>query len=143
MEVKTSLLDNMIGVGDMVLLEPLTEDSFIENLRNRFDRNEIYTYIGSVVISMNPYRSLPIFTSDKVEEYHNRNFYELSPHIGAFQEPVSHTADGHLSVGHRASTTTTTTTATSLPELKQKSCTLPISLRRLLGLQGCSLVYLT
>lgn len=42
MEVKTSLLDNMIGVGDMVLLEPLSEDSFIENLRNRFDHNEIY-----------------------------------------------------------------------------------------------------
>lgn len=42
MEVKTSLLDNMIGVGDMVLLEPMTEDSFIENLKNRFDHNEIY-----------------------------------------------------------------------------------------------------
>ncbi|KAK1902497.1 Unconventional myosin-Ib [Dissostichus eleginoides] len=81
MEVKTSLLDNMIGVGDMVLLEPLSEDSFIANLRNRFDHNEIYTYIGSVVISMNPYRSLPIFTPEKVEEYRNRNFYELSPHM--------------------------------------------------------------
>ncbi|XP_056144822.1 unconventional myosin-Ib isoform X4 [Lampris incognitus] len=86
MEVKTSLLDNMIGVGDMVLLEPLTEDSFIENLRNRFDHNEIYTYIGSVVISINPYRSLPIFTPDKVEEYRNRNFYELSPHIYALAD---------------------------------------------------------
>lgn len=42
MEVKTSLLDNMIGVGDMVLLEPMTEDSFLENLRNRFEHNEIY-----------------------------------------------------------------------------------------------------
>ncbi|XP_034418130.1 unconventional myosin-Ib isoform X3 [Cyclopterus lumpus] len=86
MEVKTSLLDNMIGVGDMVLLEPLSEDSFIENLRNRFDHNEIYTYIGSVVISMNPYRSLPIFNPDKVEEYRNRNFYELSPHIYALAD---------------------------------------------------------
>ncbi|XP_029967198.1 unconventional myosin-Ib isoform X3 [Salarias fasciatus] len=86
MEVKTSLLDNMIGVGDMVLLEPLSEDSFLENLRNRFDHNEIYTYIGSVVISMNPYRSLPIFTPDKVEEYRNRNFYELSPHIYALAD---------------------------------------------------------
>uniref|UniRef100_A0A8C4ZTX9 Myosin IB n=1 Tax=Gadus morhua TaxID=8049 RepID=A0A8C4ZTX9_GADMO len=76
----------MIGVGDMVLLEPLTEDSFIENLRNRFDHNEIYTYIGSVVISMNPYRSLPIFTPEKVEEYRNRNFYELSPHIYALAD---------------------------------------------------------
>ncbi|XP_031137662.1 unconventional myosin-Ib isoform X11 [Sander lucioperca] len=86
MEVKTSLLDNMIGVGDMVLLEPLSEDSFIENLRKRFDHNEIYTYIGSVVISMNPYRSLPIFTPEKVEEYRNRNFYELSPHIYALAD---------------------------------------------------------
>lgn len=42
MEVKTSLLDNMIGVGDMVLLEPLSEESFIDNLRKRFDHNEIY-----------------------------------------------------------------------------------------------------
>ncbi|XP_035265209.1 unconventional myosin-Ib isoform X5 [Anguilla anguilla] len=86
MEVKTSLLDNMIGVGDMVLLEPLTEESFIENLKKRFDHNEIYTYIGSVVISINPYRSLPIFTPDKVEEYRNRNFYELSPHIYALAD---------------------------------------------------------
>lgn len=45
MEVKTSLLDNMIGVGDMVLLEPMTEDSFIENLKNRFDHNEIYVSV--------------------------------------------------------------------------------------------------
>uniref|UniRef100_A0AAR2M1M4 Myosin IB n=1 Tax=Pygocentrus nattereri TaxID=42514 RepID=A0AAR2M1M4_PYGNA len=71
----------MIGVGDMVLLEPLSEETFIENLHKRFEHNEIYTYIGSVVISMNPYKSLPIFTADKVEEYRNRNFYELSPHM--------------------------------------------------------------
>ncbi|XP_026151114.1 unconventional myosin-Ib isoform X3 [Mastacembelus armatus] len=90
MEVKTSLLDNMIGVGDMVLLEPLSEDSFLENLRNRFDHSEIYTYIGSVVISVNPYRSLPIYTSDKVEEYRNRNFYELSPHIYALADEAYH-----------------------------------------------------
>ncbi|XP_031415395.1 unconventional myosin-Ib isoform X8 [Clupea harengus] len=86
MEVKTSLLDNMIGVGDSVLLEPLTEDSFLENLRKRFDHNEIYTYIGSVVISLNPYKHLPIYTAEKVEEYRNRNFYELSPHIYALAD---------------------------------------------------------
>ncbi|XP_026552671.1 unconventional myosin-Ib isoform X1 [Pseudonaja textilis] len=86
MEVKTSLLDNMIGVGDMVLLEPLTEETFISNLKQRFDHSEIYTYIGSVVISINPYRSLPIYSADKVEEYRNRNFYELRPHIFALSD---------------------------------------------------------
>ncbi|XP_075790322.1 unconventional myosin-Ib isoform X4 [Pelodiscus sinensis] len=86
MEVKTSLLDNMIGVGDMVLLEPLNEDSFINNLKKRFDHSEIYTYIGSVVVSINPYRALPIYSPEKVEEYRNRNFYELSPHIFALSD---------------------------------------------------------
>ncbi|XP_050825426.1 unconventional myosin-Ib isoform X3 [Gopherus flavomarginatus] len=86
MEVKTSLLDNMIGVGDMVLLEPLSEDSFINNLKKRFDHSEIYTYIGSVVVSVNPYRPLPIYSPEKVEEYRNRNFYELSPHIFALSD---------------------------------------------------------
>uniref|UniRef100_A0A8B9THR9 Unconventional myosin-Ib n=1 Tax=Anas platyrhynchos TaxID=8839 RepID=A0A8B9THR9_ANAPL len=86
MEVKTSLLDDMIGVGDMVLLEPLNEDSFINNLKKRFDHSEVYTYIGSVVISINPYRPLPIYTPEKVEEYRNRNFYELSPHIFALSD---------------------------------------------------------
>uniref|UniRef100_A0A8B9TGS1 Unconventional myosin-Ib n=1 Tax=Anas platyrhynchos TaxID=8839 RepID=A0A8B9TGS1_ANAPL len=82
----TSLLDDMIGVGDMVLLEPLNEDSFINNLKKRFDHSEVYTYIGSVVISINPYRPLPIYTPEKVEEYRNRNFYELSPHIFALSD---------------------------------------------------------
>uniref|UniRef100_A0A8C0C7H5 Unconventional myosin-Ib n=1 Tax=Balaenoptera musculus TaxID=9771 RepID=A0A8C0C7H5_BALMU len=86
MEVKTSLLDNMIGVGDMVLLEPLNEETVINNLKKRFDHNEIYTYIGSVVISVNPYRSLPIYSPEKVEDYRNRNFYELSPHIFALSD---------------------------------------------------------
>ncbi|KAJ6665212.1 hypothetical protein lerEdw1_004261, partial [Lerista edwardsae] len=86
MEVKTSLLDNMIGVGDMVLLEPLSEESFISNLKQRFDHNEIYTYIGSVVISINPYKLLPIYSPEKVEEYRNRNFYELRPHIYALSD---------------------------------------------------------
>ncbi|XP_069790727.1 unconventional myosin-Ib isoform X3 [Narcine bancroftii] len=85
-DVKTSLLDNMIGVGDSVLLEPLTEDTFLENLKKRFDHSEIYTYIGSVVISVNPYRPLSIYTPTKVEEYRNRNFYELSPHIYALAD---------------------------------------------------------
>uniref|UniRef100_A0A8B9LY67 Unconventional myosin-Ib n=1 Tax=Astyanax mexicanus TaxID=7994 RepID=A0A8B9LY67_ASTMX len=52
MEVKTSLLDNMIGVGDMVLLEPLSEETFIGNLRKRFEHNEIY--VSSILYFYSP-----------------------------------------------------------------------------------------
>lgn len=37
-----SMLDNMVGVSDMVLLEPLTEDSLIENLWDRYNNKDIY-----------------------------------------------------------------------------------------------------
>lgn len=53
MEVKTSLLDNMIGVGDMVLLEPLSEDSFLDNLKKRFDHSEIYVSLQIVLQRIN------------------------------------------------------------------------------------------
>ncbi|XP_061413053.1 unconventional myosin-Ib-like [Lethenteron reissneri] len=94
-KVSTSFLDDMVGVGDMVLLDPLTEDSFIENLRKRFQHNQVYTYIGGVVISMNPYKALPIYTSEKVEEYRNRNFYELSPHIYAIADEAYRSLRDH------------------------------------------------
>jgi myosin heavy subunit len=75
------LLDEMVGCGDMVLLEPLTEESLLENLKMRYDSGEIYTYIGPVVVSVNPYRQLPIYTPDYIEEYTSRNMYELPPHM--------------------------------------------------------------
>lgn len=41
----------------------------------------LQTYIGNVVISVNPYQSLPIYTPEKVQEYHNCNFFAVKPHM--------------------------------------------------------------
>ncbi len=38
----SSMLDSIVGVGDMVLLEPITEDNLIENLRKRLKAKSIY-----------------------------------------------------------------------------------------------------
>ncbi|XP_076216654.1 unconventional myosin-Ia isoform X1 [Aptenodytes patagonicus] len=85
MEATTSLLD-AAAVGDLVLLDPLTENSLLHTLQERFRRSDIYTYIGNVVISVNPYRSLPIYTPEKVQEYHNCNFFAVKPHIYAIAD---------------------------------------------------------
>ncbi|NXL07516.1 MYO1A protein, partial [Mesembrinibis cayennensis] len=85
MEATTSLLD-AAAVGDLVLLDPLTEESLLHTLQERFRRSDIYTYIGNVVISVNPYRPLPIYTPEKVQEYHNCNFFAVKPHIYAIAD---------------------------------------------------------
>ncbi|NWV58802.1 MYO1A protein, partial [Malurus elegans] len=85
MEDTTALLDAE-AVGDLVLLDPLTEESLLRTLQERFRRHDIYTYIGNVVISVNPYQSLPIYTPEKVQEYHNCSFFAVKPHIYAIAD---------------------------------------------------------
>ncbi|NXQ29526.1 MYO1A protein, partial [Alaudala cheleensis] len=85
MESTSSMLDAE-AVADLVLLDPLTEESLVQTLQERFRRRDIYTYIGNVVISVNPYQSLPIYTPEKVEEYHNCSFFAVKPHIYAIAD---------------------------------------------------------
>lgn len=40
-----TILDDMVGVGDCVLLDPLTEDAFLDNLQKRFDSDDVYVSI--------------------------------------------------------------------------------------------------
>ncbi|XP_072909096.1 LOW QUALITY PROTEIN: unconventional myosin-Ic-like [Hemitrygon akajei] len=76
-----------VGVQDFVLLESFTsEAAFIENLRKRFKESLIYTYIGSVLVSVNPYRELEIYSRQHMERYRGVNFYEVSPHIYAISD---------------------------------------------------------
>jgi len=76
-----------VGLQDFVLLEDYTNiDSFIDNLRKRFLENLIYTYIGPVLVSVNPYCKLDIYNTDVVRTYKNVNFYELPPHIFAVSD---------------------------------------------------------
>ncbi|EDO49515.1 predicted protein [Nematostella vectensis] len=90
-----SILDNMVGVSDMVLLEPLTEDAIMENLWDRYNAKAIYTYIGNVVVSINPYRKFPLYTREVIAEYRSRNIYELPPHIYAIADDAYRSMRDH------------------------------------------------
>lgn len=39
---RKSIRDQITGIGDLVLLDPLTEDALIANLRQRYGTDEIY-----------------------------------------------------------------------------------------------------
>ncbi|XP_049873602.1 unconventional myosin IC isoform X2 [Pectinophora gossypiella] len=76
-----------VGVQDFVLLEDYrSEAAFIDNLRKRFSENIIYTYIGNVLISVNPYKNLPIYTEEKTKLYYKKNFFEAPPHVFAIAD---------------------------------------------------------
>ncbi|CAL1271380.1 unnamed protein product [Larinioides sclopetarius] len=76
-----------VGVQDFVLLEDFrNENAFINNLKKRFQENLIYTYIGPVIVSVNPYRDLNLYSNEVIEQYRNVNFYELPPHIFAIAD---------------------------------------------------------
>lgn len=76
-----------VGVQDFVLLEDFqSETAFIDNLRKRFNEDLIYTYIGQVLVSINPYKKLPIYDPATIQYYHGRNFFEAPPHIFALAD---------------------------------------------------------
>jgi myosin heavy subunit len=77
------------GVGDFVLLEDYrSEQAFLENLEKRFRNNLIYTYIGPVVVSLNPFKNLPIYTDKIIDQYRSRSPFENPPHIYALADAV-------------------------------------------------------
>ncbi|NXM58987.1 MYO1F protein, partial [Illadopsis cleaveri] len=74
------------GVDDMVLLSKISEEAIVENLKKRFMDDFIFTYIGPVLISVNPFKQMPYFTDREIELYQGAAQYENPPHIYALTD---------------------------------------------------------
>uniref|UniRef100_A0A8C1YJ95 Osteoclast-stimulating factor 1 n=1 Tax=Cyprinus carpio TaxID=7962 RepID=A0A8C1YJ95_CYPCA len=73
-------------VDDMVLLSKISEDAITDNLKKRYMDDFIFTYIGPVLISVNPFKQLPYFTDREIELYQGAAQYENPPHIYALAD---------------------------------------------------------
>ena len=74
------------GVADAVLLAEVSMPTLVENVRVRLTKGRIYTYIGEVVVSVNPYRDLPLYDRSVMEEYRGREIWERPPHLFALAD---------------------------------------------------------
>ncbi|KIW87740.1 myosin-1 [Cladophialophora bantiana CBS 173.52] len=75
-----------VGVSDLTLLSKVSNEAINDNLKKRFEHGEIYTYIGHVLVSVNPFRDLGIYTEQVVQSYRGRNRLEVPPHVFAVAE---------------------------------------------------------
>ncbi|KJE95898.1 myosin IE heavy chain [Capsaspora owczarzaki ATCC 30864] len=76
------------GIKDFVLLDKIDENSFVANLKTRFEDNAIYTYVGEVVVSVNPYKKLPIYGPEEIARYRGKYVFEpnINPHVYALTD---------------------------------------------------------
>ncbi|XP_072471842.1 LOW QUALITY PROTEIN: unconventional myosin-VIIb [Notamacropus eugenii] len=74
------------GVEDMILLGDLNEAGIVHNLLIRYQKHKIYTYVGAILVAVNPYQVLPIYTMDQIQLYYNRKIGELPPHVFAIAD---------------------------------------------------------
>lgn len=70
------------SVGDFIQLSYLNEPSVIHNLQSRYSRDMIYTKAGPVLVSVNPFKEVPLYGNDFVAAYSQKKHVD-SPHVFA------------------------------------------------------------
>mmetsp|Transcript_12606 Transcript_12606/g.27352 ORF Transcript_12606/g.27352 Transcript_12606/m.27352 type:complete len:1624 (-) Transcript_12606:148-5019(-) len=78
--------------NDMIALQHLHEPAILHAVSERYFRGEIYTWTGPVLIAVNPFQRLPLYTREILESYRQEgllrsqglsdsNTKELGPHV--------------------------------------------------------------
>eukprot|EP01034_Spumella_vulgaris_P026744 gene26744-33370_t len=84
-------------IQDLVNISDLNEMSILHNLRIRFKEDKIYTSISSILISVNPFKLLPLYTPEVLDSYRNGS-RGMPPHvfgiaINSYNNMLSDSAD--------------------------------------------------
>lgn len=83
---------------DLCDLPELNETTLLANLRSRFLAGNIYTYVGAILVAVNPFRYYPIYNPKYVRMYQGRGRRsDLPPHIFAIADAAYSALNRHQS----------------------------------------------
>nr|XP_008195789.1 PREDICTED: myosin-I heavy chain [Tribolium castaneum] len=74
------------GVPDMTRLTILDEEVINKNLKVRYEKDRIYTYTGSILVAVNPYKDIDIYSQHYVSKYQGKKLGAHEPHVFALAE---------------------------------------------------------
>uniref|UniRef100_A0A8C2B178 non-specific serine/threonine protein kinase n=1 Tax=Cyprinus carpio TaxID=7962 RepID=A0A8C2B178_CYPCA len=85
-------------VEDLATLEVLDENTITEQLQRRYATEQIYTYVGDILIAVNPFQKTELYTPEHSKIYVGAKRTSNPPHIYAvadiaYQSMVSHNTD--------------------------------------------------
>eukprot|EP00929_Paragymnodinium_shiwhaense_P097917 TRINITY_DN5948_c0_g1_i1.p1 TRINITY_DN5948_c0_g1~~TRINITY_DN5948_c0_g1_i1.p1 ORF type:complete len:2102 (-),score=505.44 TRINITY_DN5948_c0_g1_i1:50-6355(-) len=70
------------GVDDICSLSTVTEAALLHTIRVRYARSQIYTRVSRILIAVNPFQALQIYTGQYLNEYAQaQDSLDLPPHI--------------------------------------------------------------
>ncbi|XP_035242841.1 myosin VIb isoform X1 [Anguilla anguilla] len=74
-------------VEDNCSLMYLNEATLLNNVRVRYSKDKIYTFVANILIAVNPYYDIPkLYTPDTIKSYRGRSLGTLPPHVYAIAD---------------------------------------------------------
>ncbi|XP_029316503.1 myosin VIb isoform X3 [Cottoperca gobio] len=74
-------------VEDNCTLMYLNEATLLNNVRVRYNKDHIYTYVANILIAVNPYYDIPkLYGPDAIKSYQGKSLGTLPPHVYAIAD---------------------------------------------------------
>ncbi|OCU02869.1 myosin-IIIb [Xenopus laevis] len=80
---------------DAALLADLNEKKLLEILRDRYREHRIYTYVGDILIAVNPFQDLPLYSPEVSDKFGSQPLGSLPPHIFAVADRAYNSLQGN------------------------------------------------
>ncbi|KAM8847211.1 unconventional myosin-VI-like isoform 4-T4 [Synchiropus picturatus] len=74
-------------VEDNCSLMYLNEATLLNNVKVRYSKDKIYTFVANILIAVNPYYDIPkLYSPDTIRQYQGRSLGTLPPHVYAIAD---------------------------------------------------------